>query len=129
MRPGPGLALVGRIEPGRRTGQAHPSPKLQKERRIAHGPEGPGGSTGSLPSGAAHIECRTTSLPRKEVIQPHLPVRLPCYDLAPITGLTLGACPLAVGTATLGPTDFRGLTGGVYTARERIHRCLLISDY
>jgi hypothetical protein len=30
------------------------------------------------------------SLPRKEVIQPHLPVRLPCYDLAPITGLTLG---------------------------------------
>ena len=31
--------------------------------------------------------------PRKEVIQPHLPVRLPCYDLAPIAGLTLGGCP------------------------------------
>ena len=31
--------------------------------------------------------------PRKEVIQPHLPVRLPCYDLAPITGLTLGGYP------------------------------------
>jgi hypothetical protein len=31
--------------------------------------------------------------PRKEVIQPHLPVRLPCYDLAPITDLTLGGCP------------------------------------
>jgi hypothetical protein len=72
---------------------------------------------------------QATGLPRKEVIQPHLPVRLPCYDLAPITGLTLGACPLTVGTATLGPTDFRGLTGGVYKARERIHRCLLISDY
>ena len=28
---------------------------------------------------------------RKEVIQPHLPVRLPCYDFAPITGLTLDA--------------------------------------
>ena len=27
---------------------------------------------------------------RKEMFQPHLPVRLPCYDLAPITGLTLG---------------------------------------
>jgi len=25
------------------------------------------------------------------VIQPHLPVRLPCYDLAPVTGLTFGA--------------------------------------
>ena len=67
--------------------------------------------------------------PRKEVIQPHLPVRLPCYDLAPITGLTLGGCLLAVGTPTSGTTNFRGLTGGVYKARERIHRCLLISDY
>ena len=28
-------------------------------------------------------------LRRKEVIQPHLPVRLPCYDLVPITSLTL----------------------------------------
>ena len=28
---------------------------------------------------------------RKEVFQPHLPVRLPCYDLAPITSFTLGA--------------------------------------
>ena len=28
----------------------------------------------------------------KEVIQPHLPVRLPCYDLAPVKGLALGAC-------------------------------------
>ncbi len=66
---------------------------------------------------------------RKEVIQPHLPVRLPCYDLAPITGLTLGASLLAVRTATSGTTSFRGLTGGVYKAREHIHRCLLISDY
>ena len=70
-----------------------------------------------------------TESPRKEVIQPHLPVRLPCYDLAPITDLTLGGCLLAVGSPTLGPADFRGLTGGVYKARERIHRCLLISDY
>ena len=70
-----------------------------------------------------------TGLPRKEVIQPHLPVRLPCYDLAPITDLTLGVCLLAVGVTTSGAADFRGLTGGVYKARERIHRCLLISDY
>jgi hypothetical protein len=30
-------------------------------------------------------------LPRKEVIQPHVPVRLPCYDFVPVTSLTLGA--------------------------------------
>ena len=66
---------------------------------------------------------------RKEVIQPHLPVRLPCYDLAPIVGLTFGASLPKVGLATSGTTHFRGLTGGVYKAREHIHRCLLISDY
>ena len=66
---------------------------------------------------------------RKEVIQPHLPIRLPCYDLAPVTSLTLGASFLAVSTATLGSPGFRGLTGGVYKARERIHRDLLIRDY
>ena len=66
---------------------------------------------------------------RKEVIQPHLPVRLPCYDLAPVTGFTLGACLLAVGTATSGTPSFHGLTGGVYKARERIHRGVLIRDY
>ena len=32
---------------------------------------------------------RPEKLRRKEVIQPHLPVRLPCYDLVPITSLTL----------------------------------------
>ena len=32
------------------------------------------------------------TVPRKEVIQPHLPVRLPCYDFTPITDPTLDAC-------------------------------------
>ena len=59
---------------------------------------------------------------RKEVIQPHLPVRLPCYDFIPITDPTLGSSLLAVGPLTLGVTDFRDVTGGVYKARERIHR-------
>jgi len=63
------------------------------------------------------------------VIQPHLPVRLPCYDLAPIASLTLGGCLLTVSSPTSGLTCFRGLTGGVYKARERIHRHLLIGDY
>ena len=31
-------------------------------------------------------------IPRKEVIQPHLPVRLPCYDFTPITDPTLDVC-------------------------------------
>ena len=59
---------------------------------------------------------------RKEVIQPQVPLRLPCYDLVPITDLTVGASLLAVGYATSGTVSFRGLTGGVYKAQEHIHR-------
>ena len=70
-----------------------------------------------------------TCLPRKEVIQPHLPVRLPCYDFTPLTLHTFGASPLAVGPATSGADDSGGVTGGVYKARERIHRGVLIRDY
>ena len=58
---------------------------------------------------------------RKEVFQPHLPVRLPCYDLAPITGLALGRSSRL---RTSGTPGFHGLTGGVYKARERIHRAM-----
>ena len=72
---------------------------------------------------------RREKLLRKEVIQPHLPVRLPCYDLAPVAGFTLGTCVLAVRTVFLGTPSFHGLTGGVYKARERIHRVVLIRDY
>ena len=58
---------------------------------------------------------------RKEVFQPHLPVRLPCYDLAPVTCLTLGR---SLRSRTSGTPSFHGLTGGVYKARERIHRAM-----
>ena len=58
---------------------------------------------------------------RKEVIQPQVPLRLPCYDLVPITSLTLGCCLLAVSSHTSGKTGFHDLTGGVYKPRERIH--------
>ena len=68
-------------------------------------------------------------LPRKEVIQPHLPVRLPCYDFTPLAPHTFGASPLTVGPATSGADDSGGVTGGVYKARERIHRGVLIRDY
>ena len=66
---------------------------------------------------------------RKEVIQPHLPIRLPCYDLALITTPTFGCALLAVKLQTSGVRDSHGLTGGVYKARERIHRGMLIRDY
>ncbi len=68
-------------------------------------------------------------LHRKEVIQPHLPIRLPCYDLTPIIESTFGSCLLAVSSLTSGVPNFHGLTGGVYKARERIHRGMLIHDY
>jgi hypothetical protein len=66
---------------------------------------------------------------RKEVIQPHLPVRLPCYDFAPVIGLTFGGSFQKVQTPTSGTANFHGVTGGVYKARERIHRGVLIRDY
>ena len=58
---------------------------------------------------------------KKEVFQPHLPVRLPCYDLAPVTSFTLGS---SLRLPTSGTPSFHGLTGGVYKARERIHRAM-----
>ena len=58
------------------------------------------------------------------MIHPHLPVGVPCYDLTPIINPTLDASLQKVGTAVLGITDFRGLTGGVYKTRERIHRSI-----
>ena len=66
---------------------------------------------------------------RKEVIQSQVFLRLPCYDFTPVTSHSLGAALLAVGRTASGAVNSRGVTGGVYKARERIHRCLLISDY
>ena len=102
-------------------------------------PRGPGAAgtssrsdiyrTGSCPLFELKYVSLRTYLPRKEVIQPHLPVRLPCYDFTPLTLHTFGASPLAVGPATSGADDSGGVTGGVYKARERIHRGMLIRDY
>ena len=68
-------------------------------------------------------------LHRKEVIQPHLPIRLPCYDFTPIIGPTLDGWLLTVTPPASGVTNFRGVTGGVYKARERIDGGILIRDY
>ena len=72
-----------------------------------------------------HASC----LLRKEVIQPHLPIRLPCYDFTLIISPTFGRVLLAVRLRTSGITGSHGVTGGVYKARERIHRGMLIRDY
>ena len=105
-----------------------------------HSPQGPKDprSQRSLPHQHAHTnpgtipgawatrrtpDRRPEKLRRKEVIQPHLPVRLPCYDLVPITSLTLdGSIPQGVRPPASGAAHFHDLTGGVYKARERIHR-------
>ncbi len=80
------------------------------------------------PLSRKRMSAMTFSL-RKEVIQPQVLLRLPCYDFTPIMNYTLGGCPLAVGSPTSSTTHFRDVTGGVYKARERIHRGVLIRDY
>ena len=70
-----------------------------------------------------------TFLFRKEVIQPQVLLRLPCYDFTPIMSHTLGPCLLAVTSVTSDTPHFRGLTGGVYKAQEHIHRGMLTRDY
>jgi hypothetical protein len=85
--------------------------------RSDRGDEGHG-----LPHGAVPHRPHT-GLPRKEVIQPHLPVRLPCYDFTPVTSPTFdGSLPQGVRPPASGVAHSRGVTGGVYKARERIHR-------
>src|ERR671938_649614 len=86
-----------------------------------------------------HTLCSTTAdkcgrpnlsaFSRKEVIQPHLPIRLPCYDFTPVTNPAVVIALLAVRLTTSGRTRSHGVTGGVYKTRERIHRDMLIRDY
>jgi hypothetical protein len=59
---------------------------------------------------------------QKEVIQPHLPIRLPCYDFTPVMNHTVASVLPKVRLPASGATHSHGVTGGVYKARERIHR-------
>ena len=63
------------------------------------------------------------------MIQPQVPLRLPCYDFTPVANLTVVSCLLAVSELASGKTNSHGVTGGVYKARERIHRVMLLRDY
>ena len=87
---------------------------------------------GQLDRVESRIRCEADRAPfsfRKEVIQPQVLLRLPCYDFTPIMNYTLGGCFLAVSAPTSSTTHFRDVTGGVCNARERIHRGVLIRDY
>jgi hypothetical protein len=75
------------------------------------------------------LRSSTIRILRKEVIQPQVPLRLPCYDFTPVADLTVVGCVLAVRAPASGKTNSHGVTGGVYKARERIHRGMLIRDY
>ena len=72
---------------------------------------------------------REDMLLRKEVIQPQVPLRLPCYDFTPVIEHTVVSALLAVRLPTSGAVNSHGVTGGVYKTRERIHRDMLIRDY
>ena len=76
-----------------------------------------------------HWPLRRAALLRKEVIQPQVLLQLPCYDFTPITKFTIESWPLAVTSPSSSAPGFRDVTGGVYKARERIHRIILIHDY
>ena len=105
-------------------------------RRILRLVEDLAGVHGNIPRMFNHAEASiersvsamTFSL-RKEVIQPQVLLRLPCYDFTPIMSRTLDGCLLAVSTPASSTAHFRDVTGGVYKARERIHRGVLIRDY
>ena len=84
------------------------------------------------PAQAICVGTHAEALPRvlsKEVIQPQVPLRLPCYDFTPVTNPAVVIAPLAVRLTTSGRTRSHGVTGGVYKTRERIHRDMLIRDY
>ena len=65
----------------------------------------------------------------KEVIQPQVPLGLPCYDFTPVMNHTVVSVLPKVRLPTSGTAHSHGVTGGVYKARERIHRGILIHDY
>ena len=107
----------------------HPGQNDQLEKSMFHNPV-PCPADNERAGTEQKLDNHTTKdascqrLLRKEVIQPHLPVRLPCYDLVLVTSPTFdGSLPTkGVRPPASGVTDFHDLTGGVYKPRERIHR-------
>src|SRR3546814_21198302 len=65
------------------------------------------------------VPCRTSL---KEVIQPHIPIRLPCYDFTTVIGHTVASAHPKVQLPTSGATNSHGVNAGVDQARERTYR-------
>ena len=103
---------------------------MRGRRCVRH--SSPGLRLAGARDGSSCKYARKASFPgflRKEVIQPQVPLRLPCYDFTPVADPTVVGCLLAVSAPASGRTNAHGVTGGVYKARERIHRSVLICDY
>ncbi len=128
---GPNQATARKLDlPQRQTGRRLAPARcsrdpIGRDTRTAIPPTG-GSVRSSL---AVRRRQQATGILRKEVIQPQVPLRLPCYDFTPVADLTVAGCLLAVGAPSSGQTNSHGVTGGVYKARERIHRGMLIHDY
>src|SRR4051795_4199611 len=131
----------GMVGPGR---LERPTSRLSGVRsdRLSYGPapDAQGGRRGGLGEGTGGRRGPAFDAPRgrglrgdlrKEVIQPQVPLRLPCYDFTPVADLTVDGClrASAVSPPASGRANSHGVTGGVYKARERIHRGVLIRDY
>ena len=127
-----GMVGLGGLEP--------PTPALSRRcsNQLSYRPEpvaltdqatAPGVVGDILPTTDKCERLNLTAVSRKEVIQPHLPIRLPCYDFTPVTNPAVVIALLAVRLTTSGRTRSHGVTGGVYKTRERIHRDILIHDY
>ena len=58
------------------------------------------------------------------MIQPQVPLGLPCYDFTPVMNHSVVIVLPKVRLTTSGATHSHGVTGGVYKARERIHRIM-----
>ena len=96
---------------------------MRVRRRLICPTDRTGHRTTEVIDGPGAYRSESSGFPRKEVIQPQLPLRLPCYDFTPIIDPTFdGSLPQGVRPPASGVANFRGVTGGVYKARERIHR-------
>ena len=124
----PMTAFAGVVPPGSRSHLDLSSIKMSGKRNEDGGDPLFVGRLATV-SGASIARESWRGILRKEVIQPQVPLRLPCYDFTPVTDPTVACCLPKVGTQSSGKTNSHGVTGGVYKARERIHRGMLIHDY
>ena len=77
------------------TATSHPAqPRRTTSHRLRRSSPGRPGPNYTAQTRSNDQEATPTQpIPRKEVIQPHLPVRLPCYDFVPITSPTFDRSP------------------------------------